>query len=314
MGQQEPESGARCLDELAHGLGLVATQIVHDDDVGLSVATSCCSTSVRKLWPLIGPSKTILAGSSRRRHDRQRWRRRATSARACSKANIVFLKRRPSRRRNRQIASCEIAIRRAASSAFNPCSVRLGVCANRSAMKLRCGSSTRLWRPPIWAGATEPVARRRCAHFTADDTEPGSHPTACLAGKNRCNRALAQIIRKRSDHRYWPPPSQHLESQSAVQGNPERFNQMRKRSRTPKAALSGSDNKAPGFAGGYLLKTKEICSDHSRSNSSAVRSRRDSYRNASARSFVLAAASGRRIPSPACSTAFVVEASPLCRD
>jgi hypothetical protein len=72
---------------------------------------------------------------------------------------VFFLNRSPSRRRNSQTALCETFTPRAASSSFRPCSVRCDIWLIRSTMKARCGSSVRLRRPPILAGATEPVAQ-----------------------------------------------------------------------------------------------------------------------------------------------------------
>ena len=52
----------------------------------------------------------------------------------------------------------------------SPIPLLVGVWPIRSTMNSRCGSRSRLRCPPILAGATDPVARYRCDHFTADDT------------------------------------------------------------------------------------------------------------------------------------------------
>jgi hypothetical protein len=75
----------------------------------------------------VSSMKTSRPGSSPACQDRHRKRLRETSARACSRANSVFLNRSPSRRRNSQTTLCETLTPRAASSAFRPCSVRCGV-------------------------------------------------------------------------------------------------------------------------------------------------------------------------------------------
>ncbi len=63
-----------------------------------------------------------------------------------------------------------------------------------------------------------PLPLRPLHHRRDGNTEPSRHGTARLTAENRCHNAPAKIIRKRSDHRCWPPPSQHLESQSPQPG------------------------------------------------------------------------------------------------
>jgi hypothetical protein len=70
-------------------------------------------------------------------------------------------------------------------------------------MKARCGSSTGLRWPPILPGATEPIARCRCDHFTTDETATPKtlrHRPAALAGQYRRHHTLAKIQGKRSGH------------------------------------------------------------------------------------------------------------------
>src|SRR6202167_1297064 len=106
----------------------------------------------------VSSMKTSRLGSKRSCQAFQRALRRATSTRPCSSANI-FLKLRPSRRMNCQIALWETVTPRTASSSFRRCNVRCEVCSIRSTMKARCGSKTRRRCPPILPGATLPVAR-----------------------------------------------------------------------------------------------------------------------------------------------------------
>lgn len=156
----------------------------------------------------VSSMKTRCWGSKLACHDRQRRRRRATSARACSRANSVFLNRSPSRRRNVQTALCETLTPRAASSSFSLCGVRCGVRRIRSLMKARCGSSTGLRCPPIWPGATEPVAPpvlRPLHHRGHRNTKPCRHRTAALASCHRRYHSLLQIIGKRSAHQMLAP-------------------------------------------------------------------------------------------------------------
>ena len=76
----------------------------------------------------------------------------ATSARACSRANSVFLKLSPSRRRNVHTGLCETAMPRAASSSLSLCKVRCDVWSIRL-RKARWASSTGLRCPPTFSPA-----------------------------------------------------------------------------------------------------------------------------------------------------------------
>jgi len=120
--------------------------------------------------------------------------------------------------------TCETFTPRAANMSLRPCSVRCDVRSICSTMKARCGASTGLRWPPILPGATEPVRRLRCDHFTTEDTATSNRsdtdrqlsPLATVAtthSRRSSERALAI--------RCWPPPSQHLESDSQPLGKPK---------------------------------------------------------------------------------------------
>lgn len=104
----------------------------------------------------------------------------------------AFLNRNPSRRRNTHTALCETVTPRAASSSFSPCSVRCGVCLIRSAMKPRCGSST----------------RKRWYHLTTEDT---ATPNRAAAARQLSPASTAATTRSRRSLergrtiRCWPP-------------------------------------------------------------------------------------------------------------
>jgi hypothetical protein len=112
-------------------------------------------------------------------HDCHRWRRRAASARACSRANSVFLNLSPSRCKKSHTAVCEIFTRarptrpsaRAASDAGSERDVPQ--CRPDAARGRACSD-----RPSC--GATDPVCRWRCDHLTTDDTATPNRKAADL--------------------------------------------------------------------------------------------------------------------------------------
>jgi hypothetical protein len=100
-------------------------------------------------------------------------------------------------------------------------------------MNARCGSRTRLRCPPILPGATEPVARKRCVHFTTDDTATPNRaatPADLPPPQLRQPHALECLRKEVSPSDAGLRPRQHLESHPPSKGNPSRFNQHMKRS------------------------------------------------------------------------------------
>ena len=178
--------------------------------------------------------KTILPGSNRFCHDLQRRRWRAILSLVCSRAPKVFLKRSPSRRRKRQIASCETVTPRAASSAFSPCRVRCGSCPIRSARK----RAVRLQHPLAMAAhparrhrARRPLPLRPLHHRRHRHPKPRRHRAAAPASSHRRNHALAQIVRQSSDHPMPASiPASILNHNLEPAGIPNRFRQPLNRS------------------------------------------------------------------------------------
>jgi hypothetical protein len=135
----------------------------------------------------------------------------------------VFLNRCPSRRRNSHTVLCETRTPRAASSSFNPCRVRLGVCLILSRMKARCGSS------PLAVSAhlarcdrASPAVTLRPLHHRGNrNSEPGCSRSTAFTAQNRSNDTLTQIIGKGSGHQMLASsPASILNHNSPVGGIP----------------------------------------------------------------------------------------------